>query len=102
MLVLWQFEECPHSRVVRKRLSEMALDYISVNAPPGHAEKDSVMEKLFGNSKAPSLWDTRTGALVQGEDAIGEYLQQQDPAGNTTGRRDTDVEAGEAYSLIEV
>lgn len=75
MLVLWQFEECEHSRPVRQRLTEMRLDYVAVNAPPGgHQEKDAVMDKLFGNSKTPSLWDTRTGALLQGEDAIFDHL----------------------------
>ncbi len=53
----------------------MALDYVAVNAPPQHPEKDRVMEKLFGNSKVPSMWDTRTGELLQGEEQIGEYLE---------------------------
>ena len=35
MLVLWQFEECVHSQVARRRLTELALDFLAVNAPPG-------------------------------------------------------------------
>ena len=76
MLVLWQFEQCEHSRPVRRRMTQLALDFVSVNAPQGHPEKDAVMEKLFGNSKTPSLWDTRTGVLLQGEDQICEYLDE--------------------------
>ena len=53
----------------------MALDFVAVNAPPQHPEKDRVMEKLFGNGKVPAMWDTRTGELLQGEERIGEYLE---------------------------
>ncbi|MFN3648697.1 MAG: glutathione S-transferase N-terminal domain-containing protein [Armatimonadota bacterium] len=75
MLILWQFEECEHSQPVRRKLTELALDFIAINAPPGHPEKDAVMEKLFGNNRTPSLWDTRNGTLLQGEAAICDYLE---------------------------
>ena len=75
MLVLWQFEECEHSRPVRRRLTEMGLDFVAVNAPAGYPEKDVVMRKLFGNSQVPALWDTRTGVLLQGESHIIDYVE---------------------------
>jgi hypothetical protein len=99
MLVLWQFEECEHSQVARRRLTELALDFLAVNAPPGHPEKDGVMERLFGSNKTPALWDTRTGALLHGEEAICRYLDQN-LSGEPTSRS-SEVDA-EAYSLIEV
>jgi glutathione S-transferase len=74
MLVLWQYEECAHSVPVRQRLTDLGLDYVAVNAPRGHPEKDPVMERLFGNAKTPSLWDTRTGVLLQGDTTICDYL----------------------------
>jgi hypothetical protein len=97
MLVLWQFEECEHSQVARRRLTELALDFLAVNAPPGHPEKDGVMERLFGSNKTPAMWDTRTGALLQGEDAICRYLDQDASSEPTSPEVDS-----EAYSLIEV
>ncbi len=76
MLVLWQFEECEHSQPVRKHLTELGLDFLAINAPQGHPEKDQVMEKLFGNNQTPSLWDTQTGALLQGTREICDYLDR--------------------------
>ena len=35
MLELYQYETCPYCVVVRRRLSELAVDYICRNAPPG-------------------------------------------------------------------
>ncbi|MFB3892713.1 MAG: hypothetical protein ACE15C_11895 [Phycisphaerae bacterium] len=37
-------------------------------------EKDSIMLKLFGSARTPAIWDTRTGALVQGERECLDYL----------------------------
>ena len=99
MLVLWQFEECEHSQVARRRLTELALDFVAVNAPPGHPEKDGVMERLFGSNKTPALWDTRTGTLLQGEDAICRYLDRH--SGGEPATRPADVDS-DSYSLLEV
>ncbi|MBI3911579.1 MAG: hypothetical protein HY320_11695 [Armatimonadetes bacterium] len=49
---------------------------MAVNAPPGRPEKDRVMQALFGSSITPALWDTRTGELLQGEEAINSYLDR--------------------------
>lgn len=32
------------------------------------------MAALFGSVNTPALWDTRTGELLQGEEAINRYL----------------------------
>lgn len=77
MLVLWQFEQCEDSAPVRARLTELAIDFIAINAPQGHAEKDEVMKRLFGSAKTPSLWDTQTGKLLQGRDRCIDYLQSE-------------------------
>ncbi|MCE5280183.1 MAG: glutaredoxin domain-containing protein [Planctomycetaceae bacterium] len=76
MLVLFQFEECENSQPVRRRLTELGVDFVSINAPQGHPEKDQVMTRLFGSAKTPALWDTRTGALVQGEQSCLEYVNE--------------------------
>jgi len=57
-------------------MTELAADFIAVNAPEGHPEKDQVMARLFGSAKTPALWDTRSGALVQGRDACLAYVNK--------------------------
>ena len=74
MIVLFQFEDCEDSQPVRRCLTELAIDFIAVNASEGHPKKDQVMVKLFGNARTPALWDTRTGALVQGEEGCIAYV----------------------------
>jgi poly(3-hydroxybutyrate) depolymerase len=77
MLVLWQFEECEHSQPVRAKLTELGIDFIAINAPEGLPEKDAVMVALFGSAETPAMWDTQTGALVQGEGNCLEYLERK-------------------------
>jgi hypothetical protein len=74
--VLFQFEDCEDSQPVRRRLTELAIDFIAVNASEGYPEKDQVMVKLFGNARTPALWDTRTGALVQGRETCLAYVDR--------------------------
>jgi len=66
MIVLWQFEDCENSEPVRTRLTAQGVDFIAINAPKGHPEKDRMMRKLFGSAKTPALWDTQSGRLAQG------------------------------------
>ncbi|MEX2493879.1 MAG: glutaredoxin domain-containing protein [Nitrospirales bacterium] len=40
MLELYQFEECPYSTKVRKKLSEMEIDYILRNVPEDNATRN--------------------------------------------------------------
>jgi len=75
MLVLWQFERCPNCRRFRDVLTELCLDFVAVNAPRDHPEKDDVMLKLFPTAKVPALWNTMTGELIQGEARCIEYAR---------------------------
>ncbi len=84
MIILWQFEECENSQPVRAWLTKLGVDFIAINAPEGHPEKDVVMEKLFRSAQTPALWDTRTGALVQGERACLEYINRLCAFGNAS------------------
>jgi len=77
MLILWQFETCAHSARVRKQLTELSLDFVAINAPPGEDDKDAVMQRLFGSNKTPAMWDTRTSALLQDADAICDYITRR-------------------------
>ena len=75
MLVVWQFERCPNCQRFRDVLTELCLDFLAVNAPRGHPEKDDVMLKLFRTAQVPALWDTLTGELVQGEAECIQYVR---------------------------
>lgn len=75
MLVVWQFEGCPFCQRLRQRLSELAVDYVAVNAPHGQPEKDEVMRRLFPSAKVPALWDTHASRLVQGPEACLRYVE---------------------------
>lgn len=76
MIILFQFEQCEHSRPVRVKLTELAVDFVAINAPPGHPEKDALMERLFGNNHTPGLWETDTGTLLTGEKPILEWIDE--------------------------
>lgn len=76
MIVLFQFEDCEDSQPVRRRLTELAVDFVAIDASEGHPEKDQVMVKLFGSARTPALWDTRTGALVEGREACLAYVNR--------------------------
>ena len=52
MLVLWQFEQCPYCQHVRRKLTDLDV-------------------------KVPALWNTATGELIDGDDAICRYLDEQ-------------------------
>ncbi len=77
MIILWQFEECEDSQPVRARLTELAVDFICVNAPKGHSEKDDVMRRLFGSAQTPALWDTQSGMLAQGQRQCLNYVNEK-------------------------
>lgn len=77
MLIFWQFEECENSAPVRARLTELGLDFVAINAPRGHPEKDQVMEKLFGSARTPAIWDTQTGRLLSGTSRCLSYIEEQ-------------------------
>jgi glutathione S-transferase len=77
MLELYQYESCPFCRPVRQRLSELALDFICRNAPPGHPEKDKPLIALSGDRKVPFLVDADAGVYLFGPEAILAYLDEK-------------------------
>lgn len=73
VLELWQAEWCPYSHRVRMRLTELRLDWIARTIPLDRAERDE-MERATGGRSIPTLVDGST--VVQGADAIIEYLDE--------------------------
>ena len=44
MIEVYQAEWCPHSRVIRQRLTELDVDYITRQVPPDAGDRDALRE----------------------------------------------------------
>ncbi len=77
MLELYQYEECPYCQIVRSKLTELGLDYICRNAPPGRPDKDKVLIAISGDTKVPFLVDPDAGVYLADTRQIMEYLEQK-------------------------
>lgn len=75
MLELYQYEQCPYCRTVRLKLTELGLDFICRNSPPGRPDKDKPLIALSGDTKVPFLADPDNSAYIKGHDAIVDYLE---------------------------
>ncbi len=90
MLELWQAEWCPHSHRVRLRLTELRLDWVARAVPADRAERDA-MEAATGSRSIPTLVDG--DAVVEGDDAILEYLDERHPEPPDAGRHRAQMRA---------
>jgi len=77
MLELYQYEECPACRIVRKKLSELGLDYLCRNAPWGRPDKDRVLLAISGDTRVPFLVDPDEGIYLANPMEIVEYLEER-------------------------
>jgi glutathione S-transferase len=77
VLELYQFESCPYCRTVRQKLSDLGLDYIARNAPPGRPDKDKVLIAISGDRKVPFLVDPDAGVYLSGDRAIVAWLEER-------------------------
>jgi glutathione S-transferase len=90
MLELWQAEWCPHSHRVRLRLTELRLDWVARAVPADRAERDA-MEAATGSRSIPTLVDG--DAVVEGDDAILEYLDERHSKPPDAGRHRAQMRA---------
>ena len=73
MITLYQVEWCPYCHRVREALTELELDYETVNVPASRPARTEVIE-LSGQDKVPIITD---GDLVVADSAaIVEYLDE--------------------------
>ena len=72
-LVLYQAEWCPYCAQVRAKLTELQLDYRTINVPRPHGERGEV-EAISGQTYIPVLVDGAT--VLDDEDAIIPYLEE--------------------------
>lgn len=77
MLELYQLEECPYCTKVRKKLSELGIDYILRNVPEDN-DKRTYLKRLSGQDSVPTLIDSDTQRILAGDDQpIIQYLEEQ-------------------------
>jgi glutaredoxin len=72
-IVLYQAEWCPYCARVRKKLTDLLLDYKNVNVPHSHAQRDEV-KKVSGQTSIPVLVDGEV--VLDDDDDIIPYLDK--------------------------
>ena len=73
-MVLYQAEWCAYCARVRKKMTDLLLDYKTVNVPYSHAERGEV-KAVSGQTSIPVLVD---GAVVlDDDDDIIPYLDKK-------------------------
>jgi glutathione S-transferase len=80
-IVLYQAEWCPYCVRVRKKLTDLLLDYSIVNEPHSHAERHET-KAASGQTGIPVLVDG--DVVLDDDDDIIPYLDKTYGAGVTT------------------
>jgi glutathione S-transferase len=73
-MVLYQAEWCPYCSRVRKKLTDLLLDYKTVNVPHSHAQRD-VVKDVSGQTSIPVLVDG--DVVLDDDDDIIPYLDKK-------------------------
>ncbi len=79
---LYQAEWCPHSHLVRQRLTELGLDFVAHQVPAEPAEREQ-MRRAVGEDSIPVLVDDEH--IVRGDDEILAYLDERYDEGPDAG-----------------
>jgi glutaredoxin len=74
MIKLYQAEWCPFSHRIRAKLTELGIDYESVNVPAS-AEKRAELKEITGNSTIPVLADEEK--VFSDSTEILSYLEEE-------------------------
>lgn len=73
-IVLYQAEWCPYCARVRKKMTDLLLDYTIVNEPHSHAERTATKE-ASGQTGIPVLVDA--DVVLDDDDEIIPYLEKK-------------------------
>lgn len=73
-IVLYQAEWCPYCARVRRKLTDLLLDYKNVNVPRSHGERYEV-QSASGQTSIPVLVDG--DIVLDDDDDIIPYLEQK-------------------------
>ncbi len=72
-MVLYQAEWCPYCARVRSKMTDLLLDYKTVNVPRDHAQRQEVKD-ASGQTGIPVLVDG--GTVLDDDDTIIPYLEK--------------------------
>ena len=75
MVELFQLEDCPDCGRVRRRLSDLMIDYVSRQVPPDPALRTR-LQLATGQSDVPVLIDPERRMIVTEADDIIAYLEE--------------------------
>jgi glutaredoxin len=89
VLELYQAEWCPHSAKVRRRLTDLQIDFVARQVPAEQEDRDE-LEAATGCREIPTLV-TDDGKVYSGEDEILQQLTARigswaRPTGSTSRR----------------
>lgn len=74
MMTLYQFEGCPYCKMVRQKLSDMELTYVSVCVPQDRSRRQKV-EEVSGQPSVPVLVDG--DIVLSDENDIIRHLEEK-------------------------
>jgi glutaredoxin 3 len=72
-IVLYQAEWCPYCARVRAKLSDLLLDYKTVNVPADHSARE-IVKKISGQTGIPVMVDG--DVVLDDDDDIIPYLER--------------------------
>jgi glutaredoxin 3 len=73
-IVLYQAEWCPYCARVRSKLTDLLLDYMIVNVPRSHAERE-IVRTISKQTGIPVMVDGDT--VLTDDDEIIPYLEKR-------------------------
>jgi glutaredoxin 3 len=78
MIELYQAEWCPFSHVVRERLTELGVDYVTRQVEPSQGDRDK-LEEISGQRSIPVVV-LEDGTVLAGEteDIVAELTERLD------------------------
>ena len=74
MLEVYQFEGCPYCSKVRKKLSQLGMDFIARQADK---QERTRVKEVSGQRNVPVLKDPNTDTVMPESDDIVDYLEEQ-------------------------
>lgn len=73
MMTLYQFESCPYCKMVRQKLSDLEMTYVSVCVPRDQSQRGEVL-RVSGQPTVPVLVDG--DVVLTDENDILHYLER--------------------------
>ncbi len=74
LLEVYQFEQCPYCSKVRKKMTDLGLDFIARHVDPYDRSR---VKEVSGQEGVPVLVDPNTGTTMPESDDIIEYLEER-------------------------